>query len=96
MKFKVWVSSDSFILQGVHSVGKLQQHLYGKHNNKVDLTWGNRIPESSDFMLFCPSLGVPYLNPGQLDTGHLDTGQLGTGQLGTHESGKVGQLDTSI
>ena len=40
-------------------------------------------------------------NPGQLDTGqlgtgHLDTGQLGTGQLGTHESGKVGQLDTSI
>ena len=41
------------------------------------------------------------LNPGQLDTGqlgtgHLDTGQLGTGQLGTHESGKVGQLDTSI
>ena len=41
------------------------------------------------------------MNPGQLDTGqlgtgHLDTGQLGTGQLGTHESGKVGQLDTSI
>ena len=35
-------------------------------------------------------------NPGQLDTGHLDTGHLGTGQLGTHESGKVGQLDTSI
>ena len=42
-----------------------------------------------------------HTNPGQLDTGqlgtgHLDTGQLGTGQLGTHESGKVGQLDTSI
>ena len=50
----------------------------------------------------CPSIRrYVSMNPGQLDTGqlgtgHLDTGQLGTGQLGTHESGKVGQLDTSI
>ena len=35
--------------------------------------------------------GVDTMNPGQLDTGQLDTGQ-----LDTHESGKVGQLDTSI
>ena len=40
-------------------------------------------------------LGVDT-NPGQLDTGQLDTGHLDTGHLDTHESGKVGQLDTSI
>ena len=58
---------------------------------------GHRPPKA----LIIQSYVTERMNPGQLDTGqlgtgHLDTGQLGTGQLGTHESGKVGQLDTSI
>ena len=64
----------------------------------VSLWWSKKV----DVLLSVranPTVVTP--NPGQLDTGqlgtgHLDTGQLGTGQLGTHESGKVGQLDTSI